>query len=159
MSRGCDTVSMTFHSESNRKCRQATAVLLFCLAAASCSRGSNVVPVSGIVTFEGEPLVNGFVMFNVVAQDQGRPCRGRIGPGGRFTLSTFQPNDGVMPADYTITVRSWVPGSGPTPYDERAGVMVTSSIPERYMDSTTSGLKQTVGDSALDITVELTEEE
>jgi hypothetical protein len=60
-------------------------------------------------------------------------------------MSSFKSGDGVMPGDYVITVLSWVPGSGPSPADERAGVGVTSAIPECYKSVDTSDLRQTVG--------------
>jgi len=145
----------TTDSKGNRNRHGAVVILLFCLLAVGCSRGPKVVRVRGTVTYKGQPLVNGFVMFNPADPQKGHVARGKIAEDGSFTMSTFEPGDGVMPAEYIITVRSWVPGSGPTPMDEAAGVFVTSSIPERYMDPRTSGLKETVGSSAMELNLEL----
>ena len=144
--------------ERTRSRHGAVLIVLCCLVAVGCSRGPQPVPVSGTVSYQGQRLVNGFVMFNLAERGEGRPARGRIGEDGSFSMSTFEPGDGVMPAEYIITVRSWVPGSAPSPEDERAGAYVTYSIPERYRDPRTSGLKQTVGSSAIKLNLELTDD-
>jgi hypothetical protein len=60
------------------------SVLLFlgCVLLAGCG-GSNVVPVSGTLTYKGRPVTNAFVHF---VPDTGRPSRGETDPSGKFTL-------------------------------------------------------------------------
>ncbi len=81
-----------------------TAVVLFFagLAAAGCGgRGVTLVPVSGVVEVDGKPLATGAI---TVAPADGRPASSMIGPDGRFTLSTFEPGDGVMPGRHKVVV-------------------------------------------------------
>jgi len=80
----------------------AAVVFLAWLVAAGCGgRGVTLVPVSGIVEVDGEPLATGAI---TVAPADGRPASGMIGPDGRFTLSTFEPGDGVMPGRHKVVV-------------------------------------------------------
>jgi hypothetical protein len=49
--------------------------------------GSNVVPVSGTLTYKGKPVTNAFVYFT---PENGRPSMGETDQDGRFTL-TYDP--------------------------------------------------------------------
>ena len=80
--------------------RFAACVLAGCLVL-GCSRGPSLVPVSGTVTVDGKPLQAGAVL---VAPMGGRAAGGRIGADGRFTLSTWQPEDGVVAGSHRVEV-------------------------------------------------------
>lgn len=81
---------------------QTTAVLAVWLAAlAGCQRGPAVVPVSGIVEVDGQPLASGAI---TVVPANGRPASGTIGPDGRFTLSSFAVGDGVVTGTHQVVV-------------------------------------------------------
>lgn len=71
------------------------------LMLAGCGRGVTLVPVAGVVQVDGQPLPGGAI---TVAPADGRPASAVIGPDGRFTLSTFEPGDGVMPGRHQVTV-------------------------------------------------------
>lgn len=71
------------------------------LVLAGCGRGVSLVPVGGVVQVDGRPLAGGAI---TVAPIDGRPASAVIGPDGRFTLSTFEPGDGVMPGRHQVTV-------------------------------------------------------
>jgi hypothetical protein len=77
--------------------------LLAILVAGGCGRRVTLVPVSGVVEVDGKPLSMGAI---TVAPAAGRAAGGVIGPDGRFTLSTFEPGDGVMPGRHKVVVNA-----------------------------------------------------
>ena len=92
--------------------RSVVCVTLVALAALSlgCGRkGPRPVPVSGTVTVDGKPLAGGAI---TVAPEKGRAAGGRIGPDGRFELSSWQPGDGVAPGTHRVEVIATKPLSG-----------------------------------------------
>lgn len=83
-----------------------------------CNRGPAVVPVSGIVSFEGKPLEGATVMF----LPKGEPGQGTLlafgltDAEGRFRLRTnVGPKasyDGAVPGEYRVAVSKYVPPKG-----------------------------------------------
>jgi hypothetical protein len=66
--------------------------------------GSGPVPVNGIVTVEGVgPLADVNVTF-VPTATKGRPANGKTDSEGRFQLTTFAPQDGVLPGEYKVVI-------------------------------------------------------
>ena len=65
----------------------AAGALLVCVVVTGCG-GSNVVPVSGTLTYKGKPVTNAFVNF--VPAGGGRPSMGETDESGHFTL-TYDP--------------------------------------------------------------------
>jgi len=76
--------------------------------------GPTVVPATGIVNYNGQPLAGARVMFH--PQDGGaRSSHGTTGADGRFELSTFGTNDGALLGKQTVTVAKVdQPGGGAT---------------------------------------------
>jgi hypothetical protein len=67
--------------------RRASALtVLVCVLAAGCG-GSNVVPVSGTLTYQGKPVPNAYIHF---VPETGRPSIGETDQNGKFTL-TYDP--------------------------------------------------------------------
>jgi hypothetical protein len=66
--------------------RASALPLLACVLVAGCN-GSNVVPVSGTLTYKGKPVPNAFVHF---VPENGRPSMGETDANGKFTL-TYDP--------------------------------------------------------------------
>lgn len=92
--------------------RSVVCVTLVALVALSlgCGRkGPRPVPVSGTVTVDGKPLAGGAI---TVAPEKGRAAGGRIGPDGRFELSSWQPGDGVAPGTHRVEVIATKPLPG-----------------------------------------------
>jgi hypothetical protein len=101
---------------------------------------SDTVPVTGVVTFNGQPADQAEVMFN--------PKTGRIATGvtdgnGRFTLSTAKPNDGALPGEYIVTLGEYYPADKP-PKMPPPGQPLPSRFPAKYGDPATSPLTATV---------------
>lgn len=104
---------------------------------------ANSVPVSGTVTFQGQPLAQGVVRL-VPADDKGQPVTGAI-KDGKFSLNTTVSSPGVVVGKYKVCVISnrekAPPPPGPdgsSPLDE---TKPESLIPTRYAKGETSGLE------------------
>ena len=62
--------------------RASALTMAACALVAGCD-GSNVVPVSGTLTYKGKPVTNAFINF---MPENGRPSTGETDQNGRFTL-------------------------------------------------------------------------
>jgi hypothetical protein len=111
------------------------AALVSVLGTVGCSKNRGdrpvVVPVSGVVLYNGKPLAGAHVTFT--NPDAKRSAYGKTDADGHFTLTTFpdEPGDGAVPGkriDRTAT-------TGKVPDVQRRWV-----IPEHYGNVTTSGL-------------------
>lgn len=81
----------------------ATGYVLIALASGGCGRSPRLVPVSGTITVDGKPLETGSLF---VAPEGGRAAAARIGPKGRFTLSTWREGDGVVPGIHRVEIKA-----------------------------------------------------
>ena len=92
-----------------------------------------LAPVSGIVTLDGEPLVNGVVNFQPKVQ-KGMPNApgsvGRTDATGRFHLITIHDEPGASPGRHKVKIYSYSPET-PLETDEDTGPSV-ERVPERY---------------------------
>lgn len=103
------------------------------------------VAATGIVTYQGNPVSDATIMFYPV---QGRkPASGKSDAAGKFTLTTFSKNDGVIPGEHKVTVNAYES----TP----EGVSMKSSIPVKYTTPNTSPLMVTVSEAQPELTLEL----
>ena len=109
------------------------------------------IPIRGTVTYHGDPLKEGEVLYNPV-ESTGRRARGKIQPDGTFRLTTLEKDDGAVPGEYKISVIAYAPHPGePTRTVEseqrdqiRERIKRGYVIPEKYVDPETSGLTDTV---------------
>jgi hypothetical protein len=100
------------------------------------------VPVSGTVTIDGEPVEHGTIM--VVPTDM-KAAFGKIGPGGKFSLTTFEENDGVVTGTHKVTVTATEPQPGGQKWH----------APQEYSDLAKSDVTVTVDGPTEDLKVEL----
>jgi hypothetical protein len=116
----------------------------FCALVLGCGRSRMpTVPVEGKVTWQGQPLTQGTVVFNPIMIGEGlpnRPAIGVLGPDGVYRLASFRPGDGALPGEYRVTVRSVIRKASLEIPDKPA----PSRIPTRYGDPQQSGLRFTV---------------
>jgi hypothetical protein len=98
-----------------------------------------IVPTTGRVLMNGTPLT-GHVGFVRVVPAGARPATGRIDPvDGRFTLTTYKPNDGCVEGVHPAAVI----------VNTTVGNRLVWIAPKRYGDETTSGLTvEVTGDTA-----------
>lgn len=72
---------------------------------AGCGGNENgTYPVTGKVTWEGQPVTEGTVTF--LSLEQGRPASGTIQPDGTYSLHSFSDNDGAKPGQYSVEIKA-----------------------------------------------------
>lgn len=82
----------------------ALVACLVCLTGCGGS-GHNTVSVSGTLTWsDGTPITGATIMFMPKDEKVGRQATGLSGSDGKFQLTTFNQNDGAVPADYHVVV-------------------------------------------------------
>ncbi|MGD0656166.1 MAG: hypothetical protein ABSA16_17655 [Thermoguttaceae bacterium] len=123
----------------------AAILLLFFALISGC--GDNLpqrVPVSGQVLLDGKPLETGTLSIQSPGQ---RSSYATLGPGGKFSISTFSENDGLMIGKHPVAVISKENINGKT---------VKWLIPKKYTDIATSGLEIDVPGPRSDVVINLT---
>lgn len=143
--RGTNSLPFAVYVQTSRPIGVVGVAWLLIILSAGCSDGlPERVPVSGTVYIDGEPLTTGSVM---VIPEGERPAGGSIGPDGRFTLSSYEINDGVVTGTHAVTVSA----------TEHIGERDTRwLIPKKYRDPKTSGLTVTIDGPTDDWKIELT---
>ena len=99
-----------------------------------------MVPVTGQVVYNGEPLPFGIVMFQ---PEQGQAAQGEIQPDGTFQLSTYGPNDGAVPGHHKVSVRCFSTQKAGADGGD-AGAPGRLLIPQQYTRFGMSGLSADV---------------
>ena len=125
-----------------------------CLFAAGCGdQGLKIVPVSGTITWNGEPLscgpkLPGTVTFQPTSGMSGRLAIGNIDDSGEYQLTTFEPGDGIAPGEYQVHVNVMriLVAPDPTPGVPLAKAVGKSErvLPDKYYNGQTSGLTATI---------------
>jgi hypothetical protein len=104
------------------------------------------VSVSGHVFIDGKPLEKGTMFIESPGQ---RPSYATLGPGGKFSISTFSENDGIMPGKHKIAVLG---------KEDITIHSVKWYAPRKYADISTSGLEIEVTGPNNDVKIDLTSE-
>ena len=117
------------------------------------------VPVSGTVTFNGQPLEQGMVRFAPESGGKAQPATGQI-KNGKFTMLTTASSPGVMVGKYKVSIISNKPFAPPalkpgTPPDPKAKFEPESLVPTKYNDIKTSGLEADVTAAVTSLTFAL----
>ena len=117
------------------------------------------VPVSGTVTFNGQPLEQGMVRFAPESGGKAQPATGQI-KNGKFTMLTTASSPGVVVGKYKVSIISNKPFAPPalkpgTPPDPKAKFEPESLIPKKYNDIKTSGLEADVKAAVTSLTFAL----
>lgn len=124
----------------------AAALVLLLAACLGCGGGKNdadpsLVPVSGTVTFNGQPLATGIVTLVGDGATAGSPASGKI-ESGKFTIMTSVSAPGARPGNYKVVI---VAKDGVDTMDATGKPVVAKNlIPDRYADVATSGLTATI---------------
>jgi hypothetical protein len=113
-------------------------------AVAGCNKNPNRVAVSGQVLIDGQPLEYGQVMF---VPKGGRPSTADLDKNGRFTLTSFDPNDGAALGVHQIAVYA----------NEQLDQTRTKwHAPKKYSSYSSSGLTQEITGPTDSIVINLT---
>lgn len=110
-----------------------------------------VFPTQGIVLFNGEPMMGGgAISFVPLDGQQGRAAGGTINAEGKFTMTTYDPDDGSMPGKFRAIVIQSTAAETETVGDSDAEgaedtevgftVPTAKRIPFRYADVANSPL-------------------
>jgi hypothetical protein len=96
----------------NRPLALALAVVLLGAVMGCSDSGLPLVPVSGKVTFAGGPPPKpGSITFVPIAVAEGlpnRPGTANFDVSGKFRVTSFKPNDGLVPGTYQANLDCWM---------------------------------------------------
>lgn len=149
--------------------------LCFSAALSGCGSGESepdrpaAYPVTGVITYKNAPLEEASVTF--VPQGQNQPgAFGRTDASGRYSLTTYEPDDGAVSGKYFVTVTKYEGGAEPPsagvdesdpnyeppPDNPRPSAGPKSLIPQKYSQIVTSKLEVTVaeGENNFDFSLE-----
>jgi hypothetical protein len=134
---------------------RAALLASICLAVlAGCGhRGPETAPVSGKVTYAGKPVADGTIMFWSAAG--GTVATAKLGPDGSYRLATHPNLDGAVLGAQQVTIAiDFEELLAKTPGKEKEltalrgpvhpRVQIPGSLPLRYGERQTSGLKAEV---------------
>jgi hypothetical protein len=132
-------------------------------------------PVSGTVTYNGEPVVGAKVVF-IPKEGGSRNASGTTDSQGRYQLTTFEKNDGAVPGAYSVSISETagaedlggISAEDPSAaYGEAMEAVAggemgagetaeEGGIPAKYADPNKSGLEMTVesGKNVFDFNLE-----
>lgn len=149
-SRRCPDVRWGARRSRSRSatCLSIAAALAILVVVAGCGDGGpKLVPIRGQVTYEGQTLKSGTILYVPRDRAAGRQARGEIQPDGTFQLMTFKPGDGALVGEYDIAIVALDvhPGESREAIEAAGGIVQRGSlIPEKYGDPSTSGLSDSV---------------
>lgn len=95
------------------------------------SESPRMARVGGTVTFNGDPVAGARVTFT---SEKGRAATGVTDKQGRFTMTTFEKNDGALPGRYRVTISAQAASTTKKADDDRA------TLPVKYSDPAKSEL-------------------
>ena len=100
----------------------------------------SLVPVTGKVTFKGQPLTTGIVRFE--PDDFGRPATGKLQPDGTFVLTTLKDGDGVVAGHHLVSI---------TDTDSKA----KPAVPKKYANGQSSKFVADVSPESKEFTFDI----
>ena len=116
------------------------------LAGSGCAdKGIKKITLKGTVTYEGKPVTSGLLKI--------------IGPGGNYSAASIQDTGRyevteVVPGELKIGVMETPQGSGSSSGGGAAKV-APLSLPEKFRDPETSGVKYTITEGTRELNIEL----
>lgn len=132
----------------------ASLCLSFCLGLCGCGKKEvagrpKLFPVSGVVTFEGQPAAGAVVMF--APQDHQFAATAKTQADGTFRLRTFEEGDGAAEGNYKVVVYKV-----DVHLLEDGGVREEHHFPKKYKSADSTPLTAVVsGDQKNDLTLQV----
>ena len=133
---------------------QIFLLILSTLSVVGCG-GPDIVEVTGKVTYNGEPLPAGTVMFQPVGGEHSQPATGEIQSDGTFKLTTREQGEGATVGSNRVLVNSYEPTTNSGGGEATVG---KSRIPTKYTRYGTSGLTVDVKPGMDPVLLELNDE-
>ncbi len=139
-------------SSANSSLRTVSAVMVLALlvGASGCGPGSNIVPVTGVVVYQGKPVADAKVMF--MSPESSRTATSQTNAAGEFALTTFTDGDGAAIGEHKVAISAFT--------DEMVAKLsnaqqmaigrgekvegMSASVPTHYSSFDKSGLTATV---------------
>ncbi|WP_166830743.1 DUF4198 domain-containing protein [Thalassoroseus pseudoceratinae] len=122
--------------------------------------GPEVLPVTGIVTLNSEPLADADIKLFPIGDTPGVGGFARTDAEGKFELQYNRGGQGAPAGEYRVQVsRRMMPDGSPVPADDDTPPIespATETLPRMYSDPNNSQLTTTVTESETPITLELT---
>ncbi len=109
-------------------------------------------PVTGTVTYQGNPVEGADVTF--MSTDKNSTGTGKTDSAGKFSMTTYTQNDGVVSGSHMVTIRRVdVVDNTPKDVDLSAGgkavpPVITWVVPEKFSVAGKSGLSADVSETA-----------
>lgn len=123
----------------------AFAALAALSVASGCGDGRpKRVPVSGQVLIDSQPLGFGIISF---VPENDRPSTARLDKQGRFTMSCFEPGDGVIVGRHAVEIVAREPVGADR---------LKWHAPKKYADAGTSGLSEEITEPTDTLIIKLT---
>ena len=123
------------------------------LCIGGCSGSPYDADVKGVVTLDGRPVGPGVVTF-APSDGKGNPSRGNLDADGKYFLLTKH-DRGVHSGSYSVAVQAYK-ASKPIAPGERSNEPSVPLVPEKYLQTTTSGLSYEVEPGSQTIDISLT---
>ncbi len=138
---------------------RVAVIALAAAAAGGCSSAGppprpKPVPAHGLVRYNGKPLDGAHVVFTNT--EAGISAEGETDADGKFSLTTFRPDDGAVPGHYHVTVtKAQEPtrhgaANAPPVFRQGGAPHARWLIPQKYSSLKTSGLTADVGETGSD---------
>lgn len=112
-------------------CSIVLPAALLCLGGCGGSSRPKTIPITGRVTIDGQPPgEEGSLFFTPTVSAPGyvkRPASGGFTADGSYRVMSWEPNDGLVPGHYSVSV---------SPNDP-----IATKVPASYQQSGTSGLE------------------
>jgi hypothetical protein len=127
-----------------KRCRTPVRILLLSCVVAGCGSSDGLYSVTGRVTFRGQPLEHGSIVF---VAPKSRQVTGEIERGEIVGVTTITTGDGIAAGEYMVAITS---RDRSEKYKD--SMAPPSIIPARYADVSTSRLSATIqpnGNNAL----------
>lgn len=122
------------------------AMVVGCGPAADTSGRPATVPAGGTVTYKGEAVAGASV--TLVPEQGGKAAVGKTDANGKFSLMTFDPDDGAVPGTYKVTIvkRTEAPEEVSEDSEGTSAPPAEDLLPTKYGSATESGLTAEVTD-------------
>jgi hypothetical protein len=123
--------------------------------AVGCGGSTDAVPVTGKVSYKGQPLTNGTILL--IPEGQGQAPTGMIQPDGTFKLTTYKKDDGAVPGNYKVVVQVFPEEGDAMGLPGMEFGNAKPPIPEKYMDASRTDLTVVIKESDNNLDLQLTD--
>lgn len=113
-----------------------------------------LVPVSGVVLYEGKPLIEHAITFNPIGTTPGSGSIGGTGTDGRFSLMDVRGEPGAYVGEYRVSLYPTPSGSSANNPANMVRVQ-RNVLPGSYIDPSNSPVRATVGENGGSIEIVL----